>query len=79
MLSSDEKVASLMITYRICKIGRDGRFTGPPEVVECADDAEAVDKALQLTEGLDVEIWDHKRFVARLPGQPLRFPARARG
>jgi hypothetical protein len=68
-----------MIIYRICKIGRDGRFSGPPAVVECADDAEAVDKALQLTEGLHVEIWDHKRFVARLPSQPLRSSASARG
>jgi len=43
-----------------------------PEVVECADDREAVEKAAQLAAGFDVEIWDYKRFVARLPGSPLR-------
>jgi hypothetical protein len=41
-----------------------------PEVVECADDKEAVEKAVELAAGFDVEIWDHKRFVARLPGSP---------
>ena len=40
---------------------------GGPEVVECADDEEAVEKAMQLAGGLDVEIWDHKRLVAPLP------------
>ena len=36
-----------------------------PEVVECANDKEAVEKAAQLAAGFDVEIWDHKRFVAK--------------
>jgi hypothetical protein len=36
--------------------------------VECADDQEAVETAMQKVDGLDVEIWDQKRFVARLPG-----------
>jgi len=37
-------------------------------VVECVDDAEVVTKAMLIAGGLDLEIWDHKRFVARLPG-----------
>ena len=40
--------------------------------MECADDKEAVERAAQLGDGLAVEIWDHKRFVARLPGSVLR-------
>ena len=55
------------ISYRIYTIGRSGNFLGSPEVVECADDKEAVEKAMQLAGGLDVEIWDHKRLVAPLP------------
>jgi hypothetical protein len=60
------------ISYRIHVIGRTGHFLGGPEVVECADDKEVVEKAAQLANGLTVEIWDHRRFVARLPGSPLR-------
>ena len=40
---------------------------GVPDVLECADDEEAVEKAMQSAGGLDVEIWDHKRLVAPLP------------
>ena len=60
------------ITYRINTIGHDGYLFGTPKVAECADDKEAVEKAIQLANDRDVEIWDHKRFVARLPGSPLR-------
>jgi hypothetical protein len=56
------------ISYRIYTIGRSGDFLGSPDVVECADDKEAGEKAMQLAGGLDVEIWDHKRLVTPLPG-----------
>ena len=55
------------ISYRIYTIGRGGHFLGSPDVVECADDKEAVEKAMQLAGDLDVEIWDHKRLVTPLP------------
>jgi hypothetical protein len=54
-----------MPTYRIFTVGRDQHFSGMPEIVECVDDNEAVD-----TNGLDLEIWDHKRRVARIPSSP---------
>jgi hypothetical protein len=61
------------VSYRIYVLDQGGRhFLRPPEVVECADDREAVEKAAQLAAGFDVEIWDYKRFVARLPSSPLR-------
>jgi hypothetical protein len=56
-----------MITYRIYTIGADGRFSSI-DVAECADDKEVVEKALAQTNGRAIEIWDHKRFVVRLPG-----------
>ena len=56
-----------MITYRIYTIGPDGRFANI-EVAACADDKEVVEKALALANGRAIEIWDHKRFVVRLPG-----------
>jgi hypothetical protein len=57
-----------MTQYRICTVGRDGRFTGPAQVAECANDQEAVERAIQAANGLVIEIWDYKRFVARLAG-----------
>ncbi len=59
-----------MPTYRIHTVGRDGRFLGHHQVVDCADDKEAVDNAMLIADGFAVEIWDFKRFVARLPANP---------
>jgi hypothetical protein len=56
-----------MITYRIYTIGPDGHFLRI-EVAEFADDKEVVEKALAEANGHDIEIWDQKRFVVRLPG-----------
>jgi hypothetical protein len=44
-------------------VGKDGHFQGRPEEVECFDDREVIATALQMQNGLDLEIWDHKRFV----------------
>jgi hypothetical protein len=38
--------------------------------VDCGDDKEAVRKAMLIADGFSVEIWDQKRFVARLPANP---------
>ena len=65
-----------MAHYRIYTVGQDGHFTGPPEEVECADDNEVVAVAMQLKNGRDLEIWDHKRFVVRLT---VSAPPGARG
>ena len=62
------------ISYRIYTIGRGGHFLGCPEVVECCDDKEAVEKAMQLASGFDVEIWDHKRLVTPLPWHSTSVP-----
>ena len=61
-----------MITYRIYTIGPDGHFANI-EVAECADDKEVVEKAIAQANRCAIEIWDHKRFVVRLPGQKLKF------
>jgi hypothetical protein len=67
-----------MATYRIFTVGVDQHFSGMPKIVECVDDNEAVDKAMQLANGLDLEIWDAKRMVVRLPRSPLRHGPDAR-
>ena len=40
------------ISYRIYTIGCGGHFLGGPEVVECGDDKEAVEKAMQFDKGV---------------------------
>ena len=55
-----------MTRYRICTVGRDGRFAGPPQISECANDQEAIRLATQAANGHVVEIWDFKRFVVRI-------------
>ena len=56
-----------MVRYRIYTVGHDGHFTGPPAEVEAADDREILVAAEKQSKGFAVEIWDHKRFVARIP------------
>jgi hypothetical protein len=64
-----------MPTYRICTLGGDSNNYSNIEIAECTGDKEAVVRAIQAaTSGFDVEIWDYKRFVARLPGNPLGNP-----
>jgi hypothetical protein len=53
--------------YRIYAVGADGKFAGVPRVTECADDEEAVAKAMRSADGYDLEIWEARRLVARLP------------
>ena len=50
-----------------------GYWNRPEEtakVVDCGDDKEAVRKAMLIADGFSVEIWDQKRFIARLPANP---------
>jgi len=39
----------------------------PPDVVEFADDQDAIGKAAQATKGKAVELWDGARFIVRFP------------
>ena len=58
-----------MPTYRIYAVGRDGHFSGPPEVVDCGDDKEAVRKAMLIADGFSVEIWDQNAVYCTPPSQ----------
>jgi hypothetical protein len=51
--------------YRAYTVGRDGHFNGI-EPLNCADDAEAIEKAQRLVDGHDVKLWSSERFVTRL-------------
>ncbi len=58
-----------MPKYRVYFVDRTKHFSRPPEIVECDDDQEAIQKAKQLLDGLDVELWDGPRMVVRFASQ----------
>jgi hypothetical protein len=58
-----------VVRYRTYAVGNDGHFQGPPEEVQCSVDQAVIATARQMQNGLDPEIWDHKRFVIRLTGK----------
>ena len=54
-----------MPMYRVYFMDPQGHISRPPEVIECADDKEAADKARQLIDGLDIEVWDQGRLIVK--------------
>jgi hypothetical protein len=58
----------VMATYRVYFVEKDTQhYIGQPEVLECADDSDALAKAQHFVDGRDIEIWQSNRVVARLP------------
>ncbi|MDA9497308.1 hypothetical protein XI05_07160 [Bradyrhizobium sp. CCBAU 11357] len=51
--------------YRAYVLDDDGRIIGVHEL-DCANDDEAKEKASQLLDGHDLEVWQRERCVARL-------------
>jgi len=54
--------------YRAYLIGNDGHFV-KHEVFESSDDESAVERAKQLFDGHDLEVWTGVRMVARVGDQ----------
>lgn len=54
-----------MPDYRVYLI-KSNHFEGPPDVITCDSDAEAIEQAKQLVDGHDVELWEGPRFVIGL-------------
>lgn len=57
-----------MREYRVFFLLKDGRIARPSAFFTCAADQEAVDKAQQIADGLDYEIWEGNRIIVR--GRP---------
>jgi hypothetical protein len=55
--------------YRAYLIGSDGHFASFRSLV-CDNDADAIAWAKQLTGDQEIELWNGKRLVGRLPAQP---------
>jgi hypothetical protein len=54
-----------MTEYRIYSVGSDGHFIGFEPLI-CDGDEQAVEKAKQLLDGHDLQIWSGPRYVRRL-------------
>jgi hypothetical protein len=54
--------------YRIHSVDPKGHISAPPEIVACADDQAAIQKAGQAVKDEGVELWEGERCVARFPG-----------
>jgi hypothetical protein len=57
-----------MADYRVYFVGLDGHFVGYEPLV-CSSDAEATEKAKQLVDGHDIELWSGGRLITRLCAQ----------
>jgi hypothetical protein len=55
-----------MHQYRLYTFRDDGHFSGVQRI-ECADEREGVQKAGQLLNRLDGEVWQSDRLIARFP------------
>jgi hypothetical protein len=58
-----------MPEYRIYFIGEDGHFKSSVGL-ECADDSKAEEKAKQLVDGHDIELWQRTRKIATFDHTP---------
>jgi hypothetical protein len=58
-----------MQEYRVYVIGSDGHFYNSLPL-ECADDDMAMERARQLVNGRDVELWQRDRKIARFDHKP---------
>ena len=55
-------------TYRLFRIGGDGRISDHADAIEAATDADALRRALSLARGRQVEVWDGVRRVGTVAG-----------
>jgi hypothetical protein len=58
--------AEIMTTYRIYVVNPEGHVTDPPQIVECADDQEAMRQARQYLDSKPLEVWDGSKRVGSL-------------
>jgi hypothetical protein len=55
-----------MPEYRIFEVDKNGRVVAPSKVVRCPSDEEVIAESKLMVNGLDLEIWDGARRVAKI-------------
>jgi hypothetical protein len=55
-----------MREYLAYIVSEENCISAPAELITCDGDEEAIQRALPLVNGHDVELWDGPRFVTRL-------------
>lgn len=55
-----------MADYRIYSVAQGDSFAGPPIVIACETDAEAIEKARERQTNRDLEVWQGARCIIRL-------------
>lgn len=56
-----------MNLYGVYFIDPANHISRPPKLIECIDEQEATQRAHQLMDGLDIELWEEARLIARIP------------
>jgi hypothetical protein len=56
-----------MPTYRIHFLDDDARVSGPPFILQSANDDDAIDQARNYIDGRNIELWRGGTLVALLP------------
>jgi hypothetical protein len=54
-----------MTAYHIFFIDPQNHVSRPAEVIECADDNEAIKETRKFIDGQDIELWHEARFIVR--------------
>jgi hypothetical protein len=55
-----------MPEYRLYTLLSGDKIAGPATQVECSSDEEAISQAKKFINGLDIEVWQDARLIARL-------------
>ena len=55
-----------MPEYRLYTLLNGDKIAGPATRVECSSDEEAISQAKKFISGLDIEVWQDARLIARL-------------
>mgnify|MGYP001793136936 CR=1 FL=1 len=66
-MAQQQPEADGMTYYQAYLIVRDGCFINAIDVI-CTDDEPAVNRALKMVDGHDVELWHHERKIAKFNG-----------
>ena len=60
--------------YRIYTMTKDGHIHSAPVSFDCEDDRSAIERAKAIKDGLDLEVWQGRRRVTVLRGDPHDEP-----